>query len=191
MSKTFKTVTFGGFDKNEVQSYIAEKDNTFKKQIDEKENTIQAYQNQINQLKQDLQEQIQQNNLLLAKKEDEIKELKEMLLVSEDKINKLEKQLSAMEEYVKKTQQQTRNILEESNKKCTLKLQQMEKENEEKIEAARLNAIALFDKINQDYQTKRNNYAELTKAIHRLNLLIKQADEEAEKQISSLPASLL
>lgn len=194
MNKTFKTVTFGGFDKKAVQSYISEQMSSFQKQVDEKENTIHTCQDQINQLNltiQDLRQQCDQKDELLKKQQEETQQFKNTLLLKEDKIESLELQLSKMEDYVKQVQQQTRTILEESDKKCTLKLQQMEKENEEKIEAARLNAIALFDKIDEDYQKKRKNYAELCDAVHRLNLIIDKADEEANRQISTLPSSLL
>lgn len=191
MMKAFKTGTFGGFDKKTVESYISEQMSSFQKQVNEKEETIHSCKEQINQLneeKLDYQQQLQQMELDLKKQQEENEELRNTLLLKEDKIKELTAQLSKMEEYVKTVQQQTRTMLEESDKRCTLKLQQMEKE---KLEVIHLNALDLFDQIDSDYQKKRKNYAKLCESIHHLNQIIDQADKEAAKQISVLPTSLI
>lgn len=192
--KKFKTVAFGGFDKEAVLVYLRNLLNEHEKTINEKNEELITLQSsntslskQIEALIQQVEEAAAQNSRL----QEEKNQLEKMILIKEDKIDTQARKIDELHQHIETMQMQTRKLIEETEKRNQLQMQEMEAQAQRKIEEARQNAIDLFMKIDTEYRSHRNRYAELVHALNELADTVKETEEKVNQRYQSLPETLL
>ena len=195
--RLFTTVTFGGFDKEEVLLYI-------KDLLLAQENELLQYQQQIEILTQQnnsLVEQLQnhhsdqqifsklqlQNEKLLQTNQ----LLKQKLVHREEKIVALQEKVNQISFISEEMRNKMQLAIQETEDRCERQMKEKQLESERKIHDVQLNTQALLEQINTDYCAARNNYSALAKAIHNLSQIIEETDKKTAHQLEILPESIL
>lgn len=199
--KLFKTVAFGGFDKEAVLVYIRDLLSEHEKTLTAKNEELAASQSRITELVQEAEklnqliQQLKQKDAQLEKDlnqaKDKQNQLEKSLLLKEDKLADTETQLLDMKKKMEIQQQNTRRILDESNRRMQEELLKAQKEADQKVKEAQQNAMELFVKIDHEYIGYRKKYTDMVNAINELARYVDDAQKKVNERISALPESLI
>lgn len=192
--KLFKTVTFGGFEKESVLLYIKELLSAQENELKSKNQEIEELQNQLTiQADKEKLGQSQQKQLLDALQEAQTirNHLENTVLLKDDKIDSLQKQLAQMQEQLNKVQAQTRQFVEETNRRTAEQLKEMEEASNQKIKEAQQSASLLFHQIDAEYRGNRKKYEDMVNAINELGRYVYEAQKKANERFAVLPETLI
>lgn len=192
--KKFKTVAFGGFDKEAVLVYLRNLLNEHEQTINQKNEELISLQSNNTSLSKQVDSLIQQVEALSFKCNqltEEKNQFEKMMMIKEDKIDTQARTIDELKQHIEKMQAQTKQLIEETEKRNQLQMKEMEEQAQRKIEEAKQNAIDLFMKMDKEYRTHRDRYSDMVVAINELSRYIQEAETKANERLNVLPESLL